>query len=155
MPQDTAPHPAAPLQASQLQASQVMADDARALGHRVERLVALLEPLREGTGVSDVLREVRELFRAFQTAEARHVRVALADPGFPFASVQDRLAFLRRTFGAIARVAAEGLADRLAPEERAELERIAHLSQHAPLTTADDVAAIRAARAGRRRSAVA
>jgi hypothetical protein len=129
-------------------------DDARSLGHRVTRLVTILD-LREGTGVSDVLREVRDLLRAFQSAEARNVRVALADASFPFTTIQECLGTLRRSFASITRLAADGLEDRLAPEERQELLQIALLAQTAPLTTLEDVAAIRAARATRRQSAVA
>src|SRR5688500_6449933 len=124
--------------------------DARVLGHRVERLVTLLEPAGhpEGTGVQQVLTEVRELFRAIQAAEARPVRAALGDATFPFAQVQERLGFLRRTFGAITHLAADGLAARLSPAERAELSRISFLSQSAPLTSVEDVAAMRTARRG-------
>jgi hypothetical protein len=123
--------------------------DERTLDDRVGRLAVLLDPSGEGTGVSDVLAEVRDLFRGFQAAEARHVRAGLCDATFGFRQVQERLGFLRRTFGAITRLAADALAPRLAPEERAELERIAFLAQTAPLTTVDDLAAMRAGRRGR------
>ena len=128
----------------------------QSLEQRVDRLTLLLGRSREGTGVSDVLAEIRDLFQMFQAAEARHVRVALADPTFAFGPVQERLGFLRRTFGAITRVTAEGLDARLAPAERAELERIAFLAEVAPLTSVEDLAAMRVARSSpRRREAAA
>lgn len=125
------------------------------LDQRVERLVTLLEPPPAGHRVQAVVDEVRSLLCAFKTAEAQHVRVALADPSFAFSKAQDRLAFLRRSFGETVRVAAVGLDPLLSSSERAELERVALVAEVAPMTTADDVEVMRAGRAGSRRSAVA
>lgn len=125
------------------------------LDQRVERLVLLLEPPPAGHRVQAVVEEVRALLCAFKTSEAQHVRVALADPSFAFEKAQERLGFLRRSFGETVRVAIVGLDLLLSPTERAELERVALVAESAPLTTADDLDIVRAARSGSRRAAVA
>lgn len=125
------------------------------LDQRVERLVLLLEPPPAGQRVQAVVEEVRSLLCAFKTAEAQHVRVALADPAFAFTKAQERLGFLRRAFGETVRVAAVALVHLLSPTERAELERVALVAQAAPLTSSDDLEVMRTARSGPRRSAVA
>lgn len=118
---------------------------------RVERLAATFEG---GPSARAVIQESRDLLRAFQAVEARQVSLAIGDPTFPFAAAQERLESLRRAFGGIVQVALDVLRGDLAPADRAELERVVLLARTAPLTTAEDVAAMRAARAGRR-SAVA
>lgn len=140
---------------SQTLSGAVLLDDP-ALHERLDGFVARFgaffeESDAEQPEVVALLADVRDLLRAFQVAEARHVRLALADPEFAFATAQERLGFLRSTFGAIVRVALEGLDEVLTRVERVELEKIALLAQTAPLTAVEDVEAIRAAR--RRRSA--
>lgn len=129
------------------------------LDQRVEHLLNLLEPPPSGprmkAGVQAVVEEVRALLCAFKTAEAQHVRVALADATFAFGKAQERLGFLRRSFGETVRVAIVGLEQLLSPTERAELERVALVAEAAPLTSCDDLEVMRAGRAGPRRSAVA
>lgn len=129
-------------------------DVAGALGARVERLASSFEGR---PAVRAVVQEARDLLRAFQAAEARHVSLAVADPAFPFALAQERLGSLRRAFGAIVQVALDVLRSDVAPGERSELERVVLLARTAPLTTLEDVACLRAARAARprRTSAVA
>jgi hypothetical protein len=120
----------------------------------VARFGAFFEETDDGAEQPEIvalLAEVRDLLRAFQVAEARHVRLGLADPGFAFATAQERLGFLRSTFGAIVRVAIDGLEEILTRVERVELEKIALLAQTAPLTSQDDLEAMRSAR--QRRSA--
>jgi hypothetical protein len=128
------------------------------LGARVEHLAAAFASPDDGALAPRVLAEAGELLRAFQAAEARYVSLAVADPSFPFAAVQERLGSLRRVFGAIVQVAVDVLrSGDSKPETRAELQRVALLARSAPMTTADDVAALRSARAARprRTSAVA
>jgi hypothetical protein len=125
------------------------------LDQRVERLVGLLEPPPAGHRVQAVVEEVRALLCAFKTTEAQHVRVALADPSFAFTKAQERLGFLRRSFGETVRVAVVGLEHLLSSTELAELERVALVAEAAPMTTSDDLEVMRAGRAGSRRSAVA
>lgn len=120
---------------------------------RIERLAATFEG---APAIRAVVQESRDLLRAFQAVEARQVGMAIADPSFPFADAQERLGSLRRAFGAIVQVALDVLRGDVAPADRVELERVVLLARTAPLTTADDVAAMRAARTNRpRRSAVA
>lgn len=102
-----------------------------------------------------ILIEVRGLLRAFQSAEARHVSLGLANPAFPFAAAQERLGSLRRAFGGIVQVALDALRHDLVPTERAELERVVLLARTAPLTSVEDLAATRTARSARSTSAVA
>ncbi|MCW8139765.1 MAG: hypothetical protein KIT58_12780 [Planctomycetota bacterium] len=96
-----------------------------------------------------VLGEVAGFLDELKAAEARHVQLGLADPTFPFAAAIERLGGLRRLFAAMLRAALDVLGGRLAPAARAELERAAFLAEAAPLTTPEDLEAIRRARAAR------
>ena len=104
----------------------------------------LLAHLPEDTWEADrLLQEARDLFRLFKTTEARHVALALSDPQFPFGIVQGELAALRSRFSLHIRKLAH--ARSYALSERRELLEVALLSEHAPLTSAEDLLAIRVA----------
>ncbi len=122
------------------------------LGAQVERLAALFEG---PPAVRAVVQEARDLLRAFQALEARNVSLAVADPAFAFTAAQERLGAMRRAFGAIVQLALDVVRGDVEPEHRAELERIVLLARTAPLTTLEDVACLRAARAARPRRSTA
>ncbi len=112
-----------------------------AIRARLPRLTRLPEDAWEA---NRLLHEARDLFRLLKTTEARHVTLALGDPHFPFGTVQGELAALRTRFSLHVRDLAD--AEPYAVPERHELLKVALLSEQAPLTSAEDLLAIRAAR---------
>lgn len=110
-----------------------------AIRARLPRLTRLPEDTWEA---DRLLQETRDLFRLFKTTEARHTTLALTDPHFPFDTVQGELAALRGMFSSHVRELASSYAD----GERRELLEVALLSEQAPLTSAEDLRAIRVAR---------
>ena len=120
-----------------------------AIRARLPRLARLPEDAWEA---DRLLLEVRDLFQVFKTTEARHVTLALSDAHFPFGTVQGELAALRRGFSFHLRNLAT--AEPYVLRERRELLKVALLSEQAPLTSAEDLVAIRVARSERRLAAV-
>ena len=94
-----------------------------------------------------LLQEARDVLGLLKATEARQVSEALRDPRFPFGSIQQELGRVRASFA----VSARGLARArpYAASQRRELLETAQLVEQAPLTTVEDLAAIRAARSER------
>lgn len=91
-----------------------------------------------------MLSDARDLFALIRTTEARHVTKGLRDRGFPFESAQGELGALRREFAALVRALArawsyEGL-------EQRNLRDMAYLAETTPLSTLEDLDAIRSTR---------
>jgi hypothetical protein len=92
---------------------------------------------------------VRTLFQLLKAGEAKHVRTALKDSEFAFEAAQQSLGEQRAQFADGVRALTR--AWRFDGLERRNLRDMAYLMETAPLSTREDLEAILASRAARKR----
>jgi hypothetical protein len=121
-----------------------------------EQLIDLESSLDQG-GDSDsdsartrgLVKRVQDLYQLLKVTEATHVTNGLKDLGFGFEAAQDELGQQRMRFAIVVRKLTR--AWRLDGLVRRNLRDLAYLMESAPLSTLEDLDAIRAARAARKR----
>jgi hypothetical protein len=101
----------------------------------------------EPMAAQSLLGEINYLWSLFKTTEARQVARALGDSRFPFGMIQEELAALRMAFAGRLRNLAS--AQTFGHTQRCELLELAQLAEEAPVTSVEDLEAIRVARTQR------